>query len=198
MPSIYIPGYLEVIFGPMKSGKSERLINFFNTLKYSEIKGIVFKPAVNTREENIATRAYDIDLEAIAIDEKNPNTILHYLEDEDFKFIGIDEAHMFDINLVEVIDSLLLKDYHIIVCGLILSFRGEPFGPMPWLIGRAHKITRLTAICEYPGCNRQATRSQRLINGDPAPYNSPLLLIENSSSNEKYEARCCFHHIVPK
>ncbi len=198
MPSIYIPGNLEVIFGPMKSGKSERFINYFNVLKYSEIKGIAFKPAVNVREKNIATRAYKVNLEATVIDEKHPETILQHLERNDYKIVGIEEAQFFDMSLVEVIDRLLTEEYHLVVSGLMLSFRGEPFGPMPWLVGRAHKIIRLTAICEYPGCNRQATRTQRLINGKPAPYNSPLVLIEHSGYHEKYEARCVFHHIVPK
>ncbi len=198
MPEIYKPGYLEAIFGPMKSGKSEFLIRMFNELRYSDIKGVVFKPAVNTREPGIASRGSDMQLEAIIIDEKHPEEILSYLENLECKFVGVDEAQFFTDNLVEVIEQLIQKEYHVIVCGLLLSFRGEPFGPMPSLVGRAHRVTRLTAICEYPNCNHYAVLTQRLIDGQPSPYNSPLVLIENSGLSETYEPRCVNHHQVPK
>ncbi len=80
----------------------------------------------------------------------------------------------------------------------MLSFRGEPFGPMPSLVGRADKAIRLTAICDYSGCDLRATRTQRLINGKPAPYDSPLVVIEGEGIEETYEARCVLHHNVPK
>ncbi len=181
----------------MKSGKSEYLIRMFNELRYSDIKGIVFKPAVNTRERGIASRGSDMQLDAIIVDENNPAEILSYLESLDCKFVGVDEAQFFADDLVEVIEELLQKDYHVIVCGLLLSFRGEPFGPMPSLVGRAHHVTRLTAICEFPNCNRWAVLTQRLLDGKPSPYNSPLVLIENSGQSETYEPRCVNHHQVP-
>ncbi|MHA1976726.1 MAG: thymidine kinase [Candidatus Hodarchaeales archaeon] len=198
MPEIYKPGYLEAIFGPMKSGKSEYLIRMFNELRYSDIRGIVFKPAVNTREPGIASRGSDMQLEAIIVDEKHPEEILSYLNTFECKFVGVDEAQFFADNLVHVIEQLLKKEYHVIVCGLLLSFRGEPFGPMPSLVGRAHHVTRLTAICEYPNCNHWAVLTQRLINGKPCPYNSPLVLIENTGQSETYEPRCVNHHQVPR
>jgi len=198
MPEIYKPGYLEAIFGPMKSGKSEYLIRMFNELRYSDIKGIVFKPAVNTRETGIASRGSDMQLEAIVVDEKHPEEILSYLDGLECKFVGVDEAQFFTDDLVDVIQQLIRKEYHVIVCGLLLSFRGEPFGPMASLVGRAHRVTRLTAICEYPNCNHHAVLTQRLIDGKPSPYNSPLVLIEDSGQSETYEPRCVNHHRVPK
>jgi thymidine kinase len=198
MSNIYKPGFLEVLFGPMKSGKSEQIIRIFKELEFTDIEYVVFKPAVNIREKGIASRTFNITLDAISIDEKNPKQIYSYLEESNYKIIGIDEAQFFDLSLVEIVDDLLKKSYHIIVTGLMLSFRGEPFGPMPWLVGRANKITHLTAICEVQGCNQIATRTQRLIDGKPAPYNSPLVLIEESGKSETYEARCFLHHEVPK
>ena len=198
MPEIYKPGYLEAIFGPMKSGKSEYLIRMFNELRYSDIKGIVFKPAVNTREPGIASRGSDMQLEAIVIDEKYPEKILSHLETLECKFVGIDEAQFFTDNLVDVVEDLIKKEYHVIVCGLLLSFRGEPFGPMPSLVGRANHVTRLTAICEYPNCNHWAVLTQRLIDGKPSPYDSPLVFIEKSGQSDNYEPRCINHHQVPK
>ena len=198
MPGIYKPGFLEAIFGPMKSGKSEYLIRLFTELTYSNIEGIVFKPAVNTRELGIASRGNDKQLKAIVIDENHPENILEELKKVDNKFIGIDEAQFFSNRLVSVVEELQQQDYHIVVCGLLLSFRGEPFGPMPYLVGRANNIIRLTAVCEYPNCNNWAVLTQRLIEGKPALYNSPLVLIENSGQKEKYEPRCVNHHLVPE
>jgi len=198
MSKVYKSGCLEVIFGPMKSGKSETFIILFKELGHSNIEWITFKPAVNTREKGITSRTFDLKLEAIVIDEDHPEQIFEYLKVKDYKIIGIDEAQFFDIRLVDIVDTLLENNYHVIVSGLMLNFRGEPFGPMPWLVGRANNITRLTAICDMHGCNRRATRTQRLINGSPAPYDSPLVVIEDQGKNETYEARCAIHHIVPK
>ncbi|MFX0125986.1 MAG: thymidine kinase [Candidatus Hodarchaeota archaeon] len=198
MSMVYKPGYLMVIFGPMKSGKSELFIKLFKELEYSNCEWVTFKPAVNIREKGIASRTFNLKLEAFVIDEERPELILEYLKEKQYKIIGIDEAQFFDIRLVDIIDRLLKENYHVIVSGLMLSFRGEPFGPMPWLVGRANEVTRLTAICDVQNCNRRATRDQRLINGKPAPYNSPLVVIEGQGKAETYEARCVLHHQVPK
>ncbi|MFX0124695.1 MAG: thymidine kinase [Candidatus Hodarchaeota archaeon] len=197
MSKVYKPSYLEVIIGPMKSGKTEEFIRIFKELEHSDYECVAFKPAVNIREEGIASRTFNINLEAIVIDENKPELIFEYLKAKPYKIIGIDEAQFFDENLVEVVDTLLRNRYHVIVSGLLLSFRGEPFGPMPWIVGRANEIVRLTAICDVPGCNRRATRTQRLINGEPALYSSPLVSIEGQKKIETYEARCVLHHAVP-
>ena len=139
-----------------------------------------------------------VEYHGIAIDEEHPELIFKYLKDKYYRIIGIDEAHFFDVRLVEVIDTLLIRRYHIIISGLMLNFRGEPFGPMPWLIGRANNVMRLTGICDVNGCNRRATRTQRLINGEPASYDSPVVEIEGQGKDITYETRCVIHHIVPK
>lgn len=198
MSHVYKPGYLEVIFGPMKSGKSEVFIMLFKKLEYSNHKFVAFKPAVNVREVGISSRTFKLNLEAIVIDENHPELILEHLRELNPKIVGIDEAQFFDNHLVEVIDTLLKDSYHVIVSGLLLNFRGEPFGPMPWLVGRADKVTRLTGVCDVQGCNRGATRTQRLINGEPAPYDSPVVVIEGQGKTETYETRCVIHHIVPR
>ena len=145
----------------------------FNLSESTNIKGIRFRNQLN-------------------------NELILDLDNESPKENNNYEVHFFDTRLVDVIDTLLKNSYHVIASGLMLDFRGEPFGPTPWLIGRANEITRLTAICDVFGCNRRATRTQRLINGDPAPYNSPLVVIEDQGKIETYEARCIIHHIVPK
>ncbi|MFX1504657.1 MAG: thymidine kinase [Promethearchaeota archaeon] len=198
MSQVYKPGYLEVIFGPMKSGKSEVFIMLFKKLNYSNHNWMTFKPAVNIREVGIASRTFNLNLKAIVIDENHPELILEHLKKKKPKIVGIDEAQFFTNRLVEVVDTLLKDRYHVIVSGLLLNFRGEPFGPMPWLVGRADKVTRLTGICDVQGCNRGATRTQRLINGEPAPYDSPVVVIEGQGETETYETRCVIHHIVPR
>ncbi|UCG02341.1 MAG: thymidine kinase [Candidatus Heimdallarchaeota archaeon] len=198
MSEVYKPGYLEVIFGPMKSGKSEVFIILFKKLSYSNHEWVTFKPAVNIREEGIASRAFNLNLQAIVIDENHPELIFEHLKGKKYKIIGIDEAQFFDDYLVDIVDTLLKQRYHVIVSGLMLNFRGEPFGPMPWLVGRANKVTRLTGICDVNECNRRATRTQRLINGEPASYDSPVVVIEGQGKKETYETRCVIHHIVPK
>ncbi|MFX0049960.1 MAG: thymidine kinase [Candidatus Hodarchaeota archaeon] len=197
MSKVYKPSYLEVIIGPMKSGKTEEFIRIFKELEHSDYECVAFKPAVNIREEGIASRTFNINLKAIVIDENKPELIFNHLNAKPYKIIGIDEAQFFNKSLVDIIDTLLKERYHVIVSGLLLSFRGEPFGPMPWIVGRANEITRLTAICDVPGCNRRATRTQRLINGEPALYSSPLVSIEGQTKVETYEARCVLHHAVP-
>jgi thymidine kinase len=197
LSSIYKPGYLEVIFGPMKSGKSEYLIHLFNEFSYSSLKTVAFKPIVDTRTTDISTRTGDKRLDAVAIDENTPEDIFTYLETSECKIIGIDEAQFFSDRLVDVVMSLLKQNYHVIISGLLLNFRGEPFGPMPYLIGRANNVIRLTAVCDYPHCNNWAVLTQRLIDGKPASYDSPLVLIEGSGQRESYEARCVIHHNVP-
>ncbi|MFX0205109.1 MAG: thymidine kinase [Candidatus Hodarchaeota archaeon] len=198
MSHVYKPGYLEVIFGPMKSGKTEVFILLFKKLEYSSYNWVTFKPAVNIREVGIASRTSNLNLKAIVIDENHPELILEHLKEKKLKIIGIDEAQFFANRLVEVVDTLLKDHYHVIVSGLLLNFRGEPFGPMPWLVGRADKVTRLTGICDVQGCNRGATRTQRLINGEPAPYDSPVVVIEGQGKTETYETRCVIHHVVPR
>ncbi len=198
MSMVYKSGYLKVIFGPMKSGKSGRFIRIFKELEFSENKWKAFKPAVNTREKGIVSRAFDLFLEATVVNENSPELILEHLQEDQFKIIGIDEAQFFNNRLVEVVDRLLRDKYHVIVSGLMLNFRGEPFGPMPYIIGRSNEITRLTAICDTPGCDQRATRTQRLIRGKPAQYDSPLVVIEGQGEIETYEARCVNHHYVQR
>lgn len=198
MAFIYKPGYLHTIIGPMKSGKTEKFIEIFANLKFSDIKGIVFNPAINTRDPVIRSRISNRWLETIRIDELHPENVFRHVSDSQNVMVGFDETQFFAMSIITVIDKLLEQDFHIVASGLLLDFRGEPFGPMPTLVGQAHEITKLSAICEYPGCNRHATQTQRLINGKPADYNSPTVLIEGGGYNEEYQARCLRHHYVPR
>jgi thymidine kinase len=85
------------------------------------------------------------------------------------------------------------KDIRVIVAGLDQDFRGEPFGPMPAIMSQAEVVDKLHAICMV--CGELASRTQRLVNGEPAHYNDPVVIV---GADEMYEARCRAHHSVPR
>jgi Thymidine kinase len=112
---------------------------------------------------------------------------------DDTTVVGIDEAQFFDEGIVKVIENLAAKGMRVIVTGLDMDFRGEPFGCMPELMARADKVDKLQAICMK--CGEPANRTQRLVDGKPAHYHDPIVIV---GASEMYEARCRAHHEVPK
>lgn len=111
---------------------------------------------------------------------------------EDTEVVAIDEVQFFDWKIAEVCDELANQGRRVMIAGLDQDFRGEPFGPMPLLLAMAEDVTKLTAICVI--CGAPATRTQRLIDGRPARYDDPVILVGGS---ESYEARCRHCHSVP-
>jgi thymidine kinase len=107
--------------------------------------------------------------------------------------IAVDEAQFFDLEIARVVDELARRGLRVIVAGLDMDFRGVPFGPMPELMARAEEVTKLHAICVV--CGEQAYLTQRIVNGVPAAYDDPVVLI---GASERYEARCRQHHEVRK
>ena len=113
----------------------------------------------------------------------------------DTQVVGIDEAQFFDPDVVRVSQELAGRNIRVIVAGLDQDFRGEPFGMMPVLMALAERVDKLSAICMV--CGEPATRTQRLVNGRPAHYHDPVVIV---GASEMYEARCrrCFEPGVPK
>jgi thymidine kinase len=111
---------------------------------------------------------------------------------EDTSVVAIDEAQFFDEGIVQVADELAAHGLRVIVAGLDLDFRGEPFGVMPAFLARAERVDKLQAICMV--CGEPASRTQRLVNGKPARYGDPVVIV---GAAEMYEARCRKHHEVP-
>jgi len=106
---------------------------------------------------------------------------------------------MFGEALSGVADKLGTDGYEVIVSGLDTDFAGRPFGAMPTLLALADTVTKLTAICTFPGCGRDATRTQRLVDNQPAAIDDPLIVIggtEDARAPDRYEARCRTHHRV--
>ncbi|QZX49111.1 thymidine kinase [Mycoplasma sp. E35C] len=184
-------GWIEVICGPMFAGKTDELIRKIKRYQYADVKSLVFSPATDTRSLDDLINSRDgRKIESIKI--KKPFEIYDYVLKHEPQLVGIDEAQFFDDSLVEVIQTLADNQINVIVAGLDRDYRGEPFEPIPQIMGIAESIIRLTAICSE--CGAEASRSQRLINNEPADYYSDTILI---GDNESYSPRCRHHHKVP-
>jgi len=107
--------------------------------------------------------------------------------------VGIDEAQFFDAGIVDVAVDLARRGVRVLVAGLDMDFRGEPFGCMPEFLAIAERVEKLQAICMV--CGEAASRTQRLVNGKPARYSDPIVIV---GASEMYEARCREHHEVPR
>lgn len=197
-------GSLEVYCGSMFSGKSDRLIEIIRkAVEHGWQKARVFKPSLDVRYGTGTVNSHDgANWDAIPIDKDKPELILESIEDGT-TIVGIDEAQFFEGAIVNICNYLVEeKKIRVIVAGLDLDFRGEPFGPMPQLMAHADKVEKLKAFCKI--CRKEdATRTQRVIkeiNSDgevirrPANYNDPIILI---GAEDSYEARCQEDHEVP-
>jgi thymidine kinase len=183
-------GWIEVIVGPMFSGKSEELIRRVNRAVIAKQRVQVFKPAIDDRYDAVAVASHSgRKVEAFAI-----NTVDDIREklEPSTHVIAIDEAQFLSDDVVRLALDLADEEKRVIIAGLDLDFRGEPFGPIPKLLAHAEIVTKLTAICQ---CGRAATRTQRLIGGHPAHYDDPVILV---GAHESYEPRCRLCHTVIK
>ncbi len=184
-------GWIEVICGSMFSGKSEELIRRVHRVQIARKKVQVFKPTIDNRFAIQYIYSHNgSKIEAISINQ--PEELLEKLE-PDTEVIAIDEAQFYNDDIVSICQKLADKGKRVIIAGLDQDFRGEPFGPVPKLLAIAEYIDKLQAICMV--CGNPASRTQRLVNGEPAKYSDPTILI---GARESYEARCRKCHIVPK
>lgn len=182
-------GTIEVICGSMFSGKSEELIRRVRRVQIARKKVEIFKPLIDNRYHIQYIYSHNgSKVEAICIE--HAADILKKIK-PDTDVIAIDEAQFFNDEIVSICQVLADQGKRVIVAGLDQDFRGEPFGPMPQLLAIAEYVDKLHAICMV--CGRPATRTQRLVNGQPADYHDPTILI---GAKESYEARCRKHHQV--
>lgn len=184
-------GSLTVITGSMFSGKTEELIRRARRALYARRSVQVFKQALDTRSEVTEIRSHSgVPHEAIAV--STSEELLEKVE-ETTDLVAVEEAQFFDEGIVEACRRLADSGYDVISTGLDMDFRGEPFGPMPALMAEADEVVKLRAICAR--CGRDASRSQRLIDGRPAIASAPIILV---GAEESYEARCRHCHEVPQ
>jgi thymidine kinase len=186
----YSGGWVEIVCGSMFSGKTEELIRRVRRARIAKQQVQVFKPALDNRYELQKVSSHN-GLHWQAVPVSNAREILDQLEPET-TVVAVDEAQFFDWEIAQVCDLLAARGLRVILAGLDVDFRGEPFGPMPLLMAEAEEVTKLQAICVV--CGAPASRTQRLINGEPAAYDDPVILVGGS---ESYEARCRACHQVP-
>ena len=185
----YRPGWVEVISGCMFAGKTEELIRRIKVLEFAKKNIKVFKPRIDNRyNDTFVVSHAGSRVNSIVID--RAAEILDHV-DSSVDVVAIDEVQFLDEDICEVCDILAKEGKRVMVAGLDMDFRGEPFGMMPKLITEAEFVTKLTAVCNK--CGAPATRTQRLVNGKSASYNDPLVLI---GASEAYEARCRHCHEV--
>lgn len=183
-------GWIELICGSMFSGKSEELIKRVNRAQFAKQNISIFKPSLDNRYATEAVVSHN-GRSVVARPIERSTEIFNYI-DHSIDIVAIDEVQFFDEEIITVTQQLANSGYRVILAGLDQDFRGEPFGPMPALLALAESVTKLQAVCAV--CGSPASRTQRLIDGQPAAYNEPIILV---GASEAYEPRCRHHHEVP-
>jgi thymidine kinase len=175
-------GWLEVVCGPMFSGKSEELIRRLRRAEIAGQKALIVKPRIDDRFDigNVVSHAgAKMRAVAVARPEEIPGLV------EGYAVVGVDEVQFFSPEIVLVIDLLVERGARVVACGLDQDFRGMPFGSMPELLCRAELVDKLQAVCHR--CGGPATMTQRLVNGSAAPADGDTIVV---GALEQYEARC--------
>lgn len=185
-------GSIEVICGPMFSGKSTELIRRATRAKLAKLDVVVLKPSLDNRyhESKVVTHN-GIEIDAIVVEDYDKPFFELPVRVKEADVIAVDEVQFFDPCLITQCELLANEGKTVILAGLDTDFRGESFFIMEKLLPKADFVTKLTAICAQ--CGALATKTQRLINGEPASYDDPIILI---GEFDHYEARCRKCHEV--
>ncbi len=181
-------GKLKVYTGPMFAGKTSAMVQELE--KYDEF--VAFKPDMDDRyseEEIITHNGHEIPANSVPTDKIF--FIVESINYEKVSAVGFDEAQFFDESLLDAVDYVLEENTDVLVSGLDLDFRRENFGYVSKLIKKSDVCKKLLARCEV--CGGDAEYTQRIINGEPASYDDPVVLI---GAEEKYEPRCDNHHVL--
>jgi thymidine kinase len=175
-------GWLEVVCGPMFSGKSEEMIRRLRRAEIAGQKVVVFKPQIDDRYDAVDVVSH-AGVRMRAIPAGSVADVLARAEGYDV--VGIDEVQFFEHTVVGAAQALADRGVRVICAGLDQDFRRLPFGPMPELLARAEFVDKLQAVCQC--CGGSATTTQRLVDGEPAPYDGATIVV---GASEAYEARC--------
>lgn len=192
MPPVTRHGTIELISGVMFAGKSEELIRRVRRAIIAKRAVQVFKSHLDARYAGLfQVSSHDgREVEAVAID--SAAEIFRQVR-PDTEIVAIDEAQFLDEEVVTVATALAERGVRVILAGTDTDFRGEPFGSMGALMAVAEEVTKLRAICVV--CGELACRNQRLVDGKPARWDSPTIMV---GGRESYEARCRHCHRVPR
>lgn len=177
---------IEVVTGPMYSGKTEELIRRLTRAKIAEKKVVAIKPKIDTRHPEIVLASHSgikIDCWSIDLDFDIAPFPMAY------DVVGIDEAQFFNAHILKFVSYLANEGVKVIIAGLDMTYRKEPFGYMPFLMAMAAKVIKLSAVCHV--CGDDAMYTQRLLDGRPAPFSGDTIQV---GALDSYEARCyhCF------
>jgi len=179
-------GWLEVVCGPMFSGKSEELIRRLRRAEIAGQRALIVKPRIDDRYDigHVVSHA-GAKMRALAVSSAPdiPGLV------EGYDVVGVDEVQFFGPEIVLVIDTLVERGSRVVASGLDQDFRGLPFGSMPELLCRAELVDKLQAVCHR--CGGPATMTQRLVDGSPAPADGATIVV---GALEQYEARCSDPH----
>jgi thymidine kinase len=177
-------GSLDVICGPMFSGKSEELLRRIRRAEIAQLSPLLFKPSLDDRygDGDVVSHAGS-RLRGVSI--ATSGDIDSHPELATALVVGIDEVQFLDDGIVDVALALVRRGARVLAAGLDRDFRGEPFGPMPLLLAHADDADKLHAICQI--CAGPATMTQRLVDGRPVGRGDPVILV---GASERYEARC--------
>jgi thymidine kinase len=175
-------GWLEVVCGPMFSGKSEEMIR---RLRRAEIAGqrvVIFKPRIDDRYDacDVVSHA-GVRMRAVPV----ASSMELVARARGHEVVGVDEVQFFDDGVVPAVLELANRGLRVVAAGLDQDFRRLPFGPMPALLSHAELVDKLQAVCHR--CGGPATTTQRLVDGRPAPYSGETVVV---GAAEQYEARC--------
>lgn len=192
-------GWLEAIAGCMFAGKTEELLRRLTRLRFARQRYLLFKPSIENRygQDKVVTHdgrkvdCYLLEPGKETLEELTK--IVSRAELEMADVVAFDEAQFFSQKFPQLCEELVQLGKRVIVAGLDTNFRNEPFGPMAEVLALADKVTKLKAVCAR--CGKPATRTQRLVNGQPANKNDPEILIGGA---EIYEPRCRKCYIPPR
>lgn len=186
------PGWIEVIAGVMFSGKSEELIRRVRRAVIARKRVQVFKSHLDARYAGLySVSTHDggtVEAEPVDCSEEIMGRWRRGTE-----VVAVDEVQFLDDGIVTVASALADQGVRVVLAGIDMDFRGLPFGPMPTLLAVAEIVDKLQAICVV--CGDPASRNQRLVDGKPALWDSPTIMV---GGRETYEARCRHCHKVPR
>jgi thymidine kinase len=182
----------------MFSGKTEEMLRLLRRASVGGRSVLLIRPQVDTRSAaDVAESRSGARFECTSVE--SAADIFGAVVAESVEMVAIDEIEFFGDEVADVANRLATDGYDVIVAGLDTDFAGRPFGALPNLLALADSVTKLTAVCTFPGCGEEATRTQRLVNNEPAAIDDPLIVIggtEAAHEPDRYEARCRTHHRV--
>lgn len=184
-------GWIELICGSMFSGKTEELLRRVRRSEIARRRIQLFKPRIDHRYGHRQVTSHNGMARSDAVAAESAVSLLAQVP-AGTDVVAIDEVQFFDAAIADVCRELADRGVQVIAAGLDQDFRGEPFGAMPLLMALAEQVDKLHAICVR--CGAAATRTQRLLDGEPARYDDPVIFVGGS---ESYEARCRTCHDVP-